>query len=100
MRSVRPAAPPPSPPPPRDAPPGGVCATPLPPAGAGPRPPRRPAGAAPRSAGPMIGGRPAGDSGAPAAIAPAAVYLGSDESTFVQGTVIDVDGGRANIAVI
>jgi NAD(P)-dependent dehydrogenase (short-subunit alcohol dehydrogenase family) len=48
----------------------------------------------------MMRGTPAGDSGTPEAIAPAAVYLASDESSFVHGTVMDVDGGRANIAVI
>ena len=48
----------------------------------------------------MMRGTPAGDSGTPDAIAPAAVYLASDESAFVHGTVIDVDGGRTNIAVI
>jgi hypothetical protein len=28
------------------------------------------------------------------------VYLGSDEPRFVNGTVIDVDGGRVGVAVI
>ncbi len=36
----------------------------------------------------------------PTAIAHAAVYLASDESAFVHGTVIDVDGGRTAVAVI
>jgi NAD(P)-dependent dehydrogenase (short-subunit alcohol dehydrogenase family) len=38
--------------------------------------------------------------GTPEAIAHAAVYLGSEESRFVNGTVIDVDGGRTGVAVI
>ena len=45
-------------------------------------------------------GTPAGRSGTPEAIAHAAVYLASDESVFVHGTVIDVDGGRVGVAVI
>jgi NAD(P)-dependent dehydrogenase (short-subunit alcohol dehydrogenase family) len=48
----------------------------------------------------MMRGTPAGASGAPAAIASAAVYLASDEAAFVHGTVIDVDGGRVGTAVI
>jgi NAD(P)-dependent dehydrogenase (short-subunit alcohol dehydrogenase family) len=48
----------------------------------------------------MMRGTPAGSSGAPAAIAHAAVYLASDEAKFVHGTVIDVDGGRVAVAVI
>ena len=52
-----------------------------------------------RPAAPMMRGTPADDAGAPDAIGDAAVYLASDESTFVHGTIIDVDGGRANIAV-
>ena len=57
-------------------------------------------GVADRAAARMMRGTPAGESGTPDAIAPAAVYLASDESAFVHGTVIDVDGGRTNIAVI
>ena len=34
------------------------------------------------------------------AIASAAVYLASDETAFVHGTVIDVDGGQVGVAVI
>jgi NAD(P)-dependent dehydrogenase (short-subunit alcohol dehydrogenase family) len=48
----------------------------------------------------MMRGTPHGAFGTPDAIAHAAVYLGSDESQFVNGTVIDVDGGRVGVAVI
>ncbi len=48
----------------------------------------------------MMLGTPAGRSGHPDAIAAAAVYLASDESAFVHGTVLDVDGGRTGVAVI
>jgi NAD(P)-dependent dehydrogenase (short-subunit alcohol dehydrogenase family) len=48
----------------------------------------------------MMRGTPAGASGRPDAVAHAAVYLASDEATFVHGTVIDVDGGRVGVAVI
>jgi NAD(P)-dependent dehydrogenase (short-subunit alcohol dehydrogenase family) len=48
----------------------------------------------------MMRGTPAGASGTPDAVAHAAVYLASDEATFVHGTVIDVDGGRVGVAVI
>jgi NAD(P)-dependent dehydrogenase (short-subunit alcohol dehydrogenase family) len=48
----------------------------------------------------MMRGTQAGTSGTPDAIASAAVYLASDESAFVHGTVIDVDGGRTTVAVI
>jgi NAD(P)-dependent dehydrogenase (short-subunit alcohol dehydrogenase family) len=48
----------------------------------------------------MMRGTPAGTSGTPEAIANAAVYLASDEAAFVHGSVIDVDGGRTNVAVI
>ena len=53
-----------------------------------------------RSAAPMMRGIPAGDAGTPDAIGHAAVYLASDEAAFVHGTIIDVDGGRTNIAVM
>jgi NAD(P)-dependent dehydrogenase (short-subunit alcohol dehydrogenase family) len=43
---------------------------------------------------------PSGRCRHPDAIAHAAVYLASDESAFVHGAVIDVDGGRANIAAM
>ncbi|KOV86704.1 SDR family NAD(P)-dependent oxidoreductase [Nocardia sp. NRRL S-836] len=48
----------------------------------------------------MMVGSPAGRAGDPGAIAAAAVYLASDESAFVHGTVIDVDGGRTGVAVV
>jgi NAD(P)-dependent dehydrogenase (short-subunit alcohol dehydrogenase family) len=51
-------------------------------------------------AAPMMRGTPAGASARPDAIAPAAVYLASDEARFVHGTVIDVDGGRTGVGVI
>ncbi|MFJ6212441.1 SDR family NAD(P)-dependent oxidoreductase [Streptomyces sp. NPDC092296] len=48
----------------------------------------------------MMKGTPAGTVGTPDAIAHAAVWLASDESAFVHGTVVDVDGGRLGVAVI
>jgi NAD(P)-dependent dehydrogenase (short-subunit alcohol dehydrogenase family) len=48
----------------------------------------------------MMRGTPHGAFGTPDAIAHAAVYLASDEARFVNGTVIDVDGGRVGVAVI
>jgi NAD(P)-dependent dehydrogenase (short-subunit alcohol dehydrogenase family) len=48
----------------------------------------------------MMRGTPVGHSGTADAVASAAVYLASDEATFVHGTVIDVDGGRVGVAVI
>lgn len=48
----------------------------------------------------MMLGTPAGTIGSPEAIAQAAVYLGSDEASFVHGAVLDVDGGRTTVAVI
>ena len=48
----------------------------------------------------MMTGTPYGRIGTPDAIAHAAVYLASDESAFIHGTVLDVDGGRIGAAVI
>jgi len=48
----------------------------------------------------MMKGTPAGRMGTPDAIANAAVYLAGDESSFVHGIVLDVDGGRTTTAVI
>jgi NAD(P)-dependent dehydrogenase (short-subunit alcohol dehydrogenase family) len=48
----------------------------------------------------MMHGTPAGRSGTPDEVAHAAVYLASDEASFVHGTVIDVDGGRVAVAVV
>lgn len=48
----------------------------------------------------MMKGTPFGTIGTPEAIAHAAVWLASDESAFVHGTVVDVDGGRLGAAVI
>jgi NAD(P)-dependent dehydrogenase (short-subunit alcohol dehydrogenase family) len=48
----------------------------------------------------MMHGTPYGAFGTRDAIAHATVYLGSDESRFVNGTVIDLDGGRVGVAVI
>ena len=48
----------------------------------------------------MMAGTPAGRVGLPAEIGHAAVYLASEESAFVHGIVLDVDGGRTTAAVI
>ncbi|MFJ4789604.1 SDR family NAD(P)-dependent oxidoreductase [Streptomyces sp. NPDC088794] len=48
----------------------------------------------------MMKGTPAGTMGTPDAVANAAVYLATDESSFVHGIVLDVDGGRTTAAVI
>jgi NAD(P)-dependent dehydrogenase (short-subunit alcohol dehydrogenase family) len=48
----------------------------------------------------MMAGTPYGRIGTPDAIAHAAVYLASDESAFIHGTVLDVGGGRMGAAVI
>jgi NAD(P)-dependent dehydrogenase (short-subunit alcohol dehydrogenase family) len=48
----------------------------------------------------MMRGTPYGAFGTPEAIASAGVFLASDEARFVNGTVLDVDGGRTGVAVI
>jgi NAD(P)-dependent dehydrogenase (short-subunit alcohol dehydrogenase family) len=48
----------------------------------------------------MMKGTPAGVPGAPEDVAHAAVYLASDEASFVHGITLDVDGGRQYVAVI
>ncbi|MFD7872974.1 SDR family NAD(P)-dependent oxidoreductase [Streptomyces sp. NPDC059378] len=48
----------------------------------------------------MMKGTPAHRMGSPEEIANAAVYLASDESAFVHGIVLDVDGGRTTVAVV
>jgi NAD(P)-dependent dehydrogenase (short-subunit alcohol dehydrogenase family) len=47
----------------------------------------------------LMYGTPAGASGRPREIAAAAVYLASDEASFVHGAVLDIDGGRTGVAV-
>jgi len=48
----------------------------------------------------MMAGTPAGRTGNPDEVAAAMLYLASDEAFFVQGAVLDVDGGRTQVAVI
>ena len=48
----------------------------------------------------MMNGTPADAPGTPEAIAHAAVYLAAEESAFVHGITLDVDGGRTTTAVI
>jgi NAD(P)-dependent dehydrogenase (short-subunit alcohol dehydrogenase family) len=48
----------------------------------------------------LMRGTPAGGSGRPDAVANAAVYLASDEASFVHGVVVDIDGGRSSVAVL
>ncbi|WP_320774321.1 SDR family oxidoreductase [Streptomyces sp. CRN 30] len=62
--------------------------------------PPTPEGAEPHPGLVMMKGTPAGGVGTPDAVAHAAVWLASDEAAFVHGTVVDVDGGRAGVAVI
>lgn len=51
-------------------------------------------------AGAMTRGTPAGAAGHPDAVGAAVAYLASDDARFVHGTVLDVDGGRAGVAVV
>ncbi|MGW2516155.1 SDR family NAD(P)-dependent oxidoreductase [Streptomyces sp. NPDC001617] len=62
--------------------------------------PPSPEGADPHPGEVMMKGTPAGRVGTPDAVAHAAVWLASDESAFVHGTVVDVDGGRIGVAVV
>ncbi|WP_353943864.1 SDR family oxidoreductase [Streptomyces sp. HUAS MG91] len=62
--------------------------------------PPSPEGSDPHPGEAMMHGTPAGTVGTPAAIAHAALWLASDEASFVHGTVVDVDGGRTGVAVI
>lgn len=59
-----------------------------------------PEGAGTHPAEVMMRGTPAGTIGSARDIARAAVWLACDESAFVHGTVVDVDGGRTGTAVI
>jgi NAD(P)-dependent dehydrogenase (short-subunit alcohol dehydrogenase family) len=52
------------------------------------------------SAAGMMTGSPAGRTGNPDEVAAAIVYLASDDASFVHGAVLDVDGGRTEVAVI
>jgi NAD(P)-dependent dehydrogenase (short-subunit alcohol dehydrogenase family) len=47
-----------------------------------------------------MAGTPAGRTGSPDEVAAALVYLASDDASFVHGAVLDVDGGRTEVAVI
>ncbi|WP_420076679.1 SDR family NAD(P)-dependent oxidoreductase [Streptomyces sp. JL3001] len=62
--------------------------------------PPAPEGGEPHPGEVMMKGTPVGGVGTPAAVAHAAVWLAGDESAFVHGTVVDVDGGRTGVAVI
>ncbi|WP_420034820.1 SDR family NAD(P)-dependent oxidoreductase [Streptomyces sp. cg28] len=62
--------------------------------------PPSPEGTDPHPGEAMMHGTPAGTVGTPDAIAHAALWLASDEASFVHGTVVDVDGGRTGVAVI
>jgi NAD(P)-dependent dehydrogenase (short-subunit alcohol dehydrogenase family) len=53
-----------------------------------------------RPAAGMMTGSPAGRTGNPDEVAAAMVYLASDDASFVHGAVLDVDGGRTEVAVI
>jgi NAD(P)-dependent dehydrogenase (short-subunit alcohol dehydrogenase family) len=52
------------------------------------------------SAAGMMTGSPAARTGTPDEIAAAMVYLASDDASFVRGAVLDIDGGRTEVAVI
>jgi NAD(P)-dependent dehydrogenase (short-subunit alcohol dehydrogenase family) len=45
----------------------------------------------------LMSSAPAGRPGTPAEIGAAAVFLAGEESAFVQGAVLDVDGGRSHV---
>ncbi|RDD84659.1 SDR family NAD(P)-dependent oxidoreductase [Streptomyces parvulus] len=62
--------------------------------------PPAPEGSTPTPAQVMMHGTPSGTVGTPAAIAHAALWLASNEASFVHGTVVDVDGGRTGVAVV
>ena len=62
--------------------------------------PRAAEGEEPHPGEAMMKGTPFGTVGTPEAIAHAAVWLAADESAFVHGTVVDVDGGRVGAAVV
>jgi NAD(P)-dependent dehydrogenase (short-subunit alcohol dehydrogenase family) len=55
-------------------------------------------GGAPAAA--MMTGTPAGRMGTPDEIAAAIVFLCSDDSGFIHGSVLDIDGGRTAVAVL
>ena len=46
----------------------------------------------------LMRGTPVGTTGPPQSIADAAVFLASDEASFIHGAVLDVDGGRVGVA--
>jgi NAD(P)-dependent dehydrogenase (short-subunit alcohol dehydrogenase family) len=48
----------------------------------------------------MMTGTPAGRMGTPDEIAAAIVFLCSDDSGFIHGSVLDVDGGPTAVAVL
>lgn len=54
---------------------------------------------APHRSDTLMADAPAGRAGEATDIAAASVYLVSDDASFVHGTTLDVDGGRANVAV-
>jgi NAD(P)-dependent dehydrogenase (short-subunit alcohol dehydrogenase family) len=60
----------------------------------------RPVADEPAPAEMMMVGTPAGVAGPAEAIGAAAVYLASDEASFVHAATLDVDGGRVGAAVI